>query len=145
MRNIIQDVLRSIKLVSLGFIVIIMIYSCENASIDIDENDNDQQLIGDWDWLYTLDPRSSETWTPETENYTRYLKFNNKSKALFFSNDTLSRECIYSTSVKTFSDGTSQTFVDLCDRLIPYNVYNDSLEISYAATDGYAYYYIKRK
>ena len=140
-RIIIRDALRRIILIYISLIVISLIISCEKEIIDIDSQ---LPLVGIWDWLYSQDPKTSEIFTPETENYTHYLIFSGDSVAQIFYDDSLSQQCKYSISVTNLVDGTIASSLKLCSESPSPLVYNDTLRLSYASTGGYIDYYLKR-
>ena len=91
MKNIVRDTHRSFILVLFSLIVISFIISCEEGITDIDDNDDQLPLVGIWDWLYSHDPRTSDIYSPETENYTHHLIFSGYSVAIIFYYDSFSR------------------------------------------------------
>ena len=145
MRNIIQDTLRLSILVLFTLLILLLIISCEKEIVNVGANEDQLPLVGIWDWLYSQDPRTSEIYTPETRKYSHHLMFSGDSIALFFYNDSLSKQCIYHISSILLRDGTTNTFIKLCDESPSPLVYNDTLRLSYAATDGYIDYYLRRK
>lgn len=135
------------KNINIIHLLVILLFTFTNCEKNHDQPNN--QIIGSWEWIKSIEPRSGYITTPATEGF-------NETR-IFMANDT----------VEIYIDGNIKyiyyyefKYWNLIDPTVPstdstlmliingrrsfYSIDNDTLIINYAYVDGPTNYYIRQ-
>lgn len=125
----------------------LLIIGCSKEKIEDTPTTNFHPIVGEWNWIKTIVTSSQQLKTPETEGYTRTLKFKNDSTVEKYQNNNFissqSFAFVYEKNDNLNPNSDSSLFLVVGDLPSVFSIRNDTLLISRAYIDGNKEYYTK--
>lgn len=130
--------------------LVFLLISCqkEEEALDVQNIDSlKKNIVGEWNWDYSINPWTEDILTPQTENYIERLSFQSNSTLQIFKNDTLEKETTWDIKKRPtdiLNPGQdSIIFIIIDDKPDFFELSKTTLRINQTPYDGFDKYYKK--
>ena len=133
--------MKSNNIIRLLVILLFAFTNCEKNN-----NQSNNQIIGTWEWIKSIEPRSGFITTPATEKFNETRIFMVNDTVEIYINGNIKYKYHYEFKYWNLIDPTapntdSTLMLIINGRRSFHSIYNDTLIIDYEYVDGYTNYY----
>jgi len=136
------------KNINIIHLLVILLFAFTNCEKNHDQSNN--QIIGTWEWIKSIEPRSGFITTPATEGFNETRIFMVNGTVEIYIDDNIKYKYHYEFKYWNLIDptvpNTDSTLMLIINEVRSfYSIDNDTLIISYAYVDGHTNYYKRQQ